>query len=74
MDLISQLCTYDPDVRLTAKQALRHPYFRDLRFVLSEGQGTRISSPLQLSYNYMKNPGMLASVCFFSLNGTMSVI
>ena len=31
VDLISQLCTYDPDTRLTAKQALRHPYFKDIR-------------------------------------------
>ncbi len=31
LDLITRLCTYDPDLRLTAKQALRHPYFRDLR-------------------------------------------
>ena len=25
--------TYDPDERITAKQALRHPYFRDFRFL-----------------------------------------
>ncbi|XP_064402530.1 MAPK/MAK/MRK overlapping kinase-like isoform X2 [Halichondria panicea] len=30
-DLVTQLCAYDPDERLTAKQALRHPYFKDLR-------------------------------------------
>lgn len=32
VDLITGLCTYDPDERLTAKQALRHPYFKDLRY------------------------------------------
>lgn len=31
IDLITRLCTYDPDTRLTAKQALRHPYFKDIR-------------------------------------------
>lgn len=32
VDLITQLCTYDPDDRLNAKQALKHPYFKDLRY------------------------------------------
>jgi renal tumor antigen len=31
VDLVAQLCTYDPDERLSAKQALKHPYFKDLR-------------------------------------------
>jgi len=31
VDLISRLCAYDPDERLSAKHALRHPYFRDIR-------------------------------------------
>lgn len=34
VDLIAQMCTYDPDARLTAKQALRHSYFKDLRYPL----------------------------------------
>lgn len=34
VDLITQLCTYDPDERLNAKQALKHPYFKDLRYLL----------------------------------------
>ena len=29
LDLISKLITYDPDDRLTAKQALKHPFFTD---------------------------------------------
>ncbi|XP_001632353.3 MAPK/MAK/MRK overlapping kinase isoform X2 [Nematostella vectensis] len=31
IELIELLCTYDPDERISAKQALRHEYFRDLR-------------------------------------------
>ncbi|XP_060583138.1 MAPK/MAK/MRK overlapping kinase-like isoform X2 [Ruditapes philippinarum] len=31
IDLINKLCTYDPDERMTAKQALRHSYFKELR-------------------------------------------
>ena len=29
--LVNALVTYDPDQRLSARQALRHPYFKDLR-------------------------------------------
>lgn len=31
IELIYKMCTYDPEERITAKQALRHSYFRDLR-------------------------------------------
>mmetsp|Transcript_19336 Transcript_19336/g.23087 ORF Transcript_19336/g.23087 Transcript_19336/m.23087 type:complete len:478 (-) Transcript_19336:490-1923(-) len=31
VDLITKLLTYNPDDRLSARQALRHPYFRELR-------------------------------------------
>ncbi|XP_038072169.1 MAPK/MAK/MRK overlapping kinase-like isoform X2 [Patiria miniata] len=31
IELIFQLCTYDPDERISAKQALKHPYFKDVR-------------------------------------------
>jgi len=31
LELIYKMCTYDPDERITAKQALRHSYFRELR-------------------------------------------
>ncbi|XP_076442390.1 MAPK/MAK/MRK overlapping kinase-like isoform X2 [Babylonia areolata] len=31
IELIYQMCTYDPDDRITARQALRHRYFKDLR-------------------------------------------
>lgn len=30
-DLIAKLLAYNPDERLSARQALRHPYFKDLR-------------------------------------------
>ena len=32
-DLIAKLLAYNPDERLSARQALRHPYFKDLRCV-----------------------------------------
>jgi len=31
IDLINQLCIYDPDHRISAAQALRHPYFDAIR-------------------------------------------
>lgn len=31
IDLIYKLCTYDPDDRISAKQALKDPYFQELR-------------------------------------------
>jgi serine/threonine protein kinase len=31
IDLITQLCIYDPDNRISAVQALRHPYFDAVR-------------------------------------------
>ncbi|KAK7103924.1 MAPK/MAK/MRK overlapping kinase-like isoform X3 [Littorina saxatilis] len=31
VELIYQMCTYDPDDRITARQALKHHYFKDLR-------------------------------------------
>ena len=34
VDLIVRLCAYDPEERLSAKDALRHPYFKDLRYFL----------------------------------------
>jgi hypothetical protein len=38
-DLICKLLAYNPDERLSARQALRHPYFRDLRRVAWLGSG-----------------------------------
>lgn len=31
IDLISQMCVYDPDHRISAEQALQHPYFDTIR-------------------------------------------
>ncbi|KAL5008683.1 hypothetical protein ScPMuIL_014264 [Solemya velum] len=31
IDLIYKMCTYDPDERISAKQAIRHPYFKEYR-------------------------------------------
>jgi len=31
IELIYQMCTYDPDDRITARQALKHHYFKELR-------------------------------------------
>ena len=30
MDLLCRMLTYDPDQRISARQALEHPWFRDL--------------------------------------------
>eukprot|EP00742_Colponemidia_sp_Colp-10_P000619 GILJ01000677.1.p1 GENE.GILJ01000677.1~~GILJ01000677.1.p1 ORF type:complete len:552 (+),score=78.06 GILJ01000677.1:158-1813(+) len=42
-ELILKLLAYNPDDRLSARQALRHPYFRDLRE--AEKRGLNGSSP-----------------------------
>lgn len=31
VDLIKQMLTYDSEERISARQALRHPYFKELR-------------------------------------------
>lgn len=31
IELIYKLCAYDPEERLSAKQSLRHPYFKEYR-------------------------------------------
>lgn len=36
IDLIYKMCTYDPDERLTARQALKHSYFKELRLVAKD--------------------------------------
>jgi serine/threonine protein kinase len=34
MDLMLSLLQYDPDLRISARQALKHPYFKDLRYAV----------------------------------------
>jgi len=50
IELIYKMCTYDPDERITAKQALRHPYFRDFRQrskVETQKSTSLVSNPLK---------------------------
>ncbi len=43
VDLINQLCIYDPDHRISAAQALRHPYFDAVRCVIKTNFKSNIS-------------------------------
>eukprot|EP01017_Pseudomicrothorax_dubius_P005404 TRINITY_DN11358_c0_g1_i1.p1 TRINITY_DN11358_c0_g1~~TRINITY_DN11358_c0_g1_i1.p1 ORF type:complete len:346 (-),score=49.48 TRINITY_DN11358_c0_g1_i1:596-1633(-) len=45
IDLIDQMLAYNPDDRLTAKQALKHPYFRDLAEQERRNQTTANPAP-----------------------------
>ncbi|KXJ14440.1 MAPK/MAK/MRK overlapping kinase [Exaiptasia diaphana] len=47
IELIELLCTYDPDERISAKQAIRHPYFKDLREL--ERRAAARASPSEMS-------------------------
>jgi len=50
VDLIIKLLAYNPDERLSARQGLRHPWFRDLREAEKRGQATaKTMSPAPLS-------------------------
>jgi renal tumor antigen len=50
IDLIQKLLAYNPDERLSARQGLRHPWFRDLREAEKRGQATaKTMSPAPLS-------------------------
>ena len=50
VDLIVKLLAYNPDERLSARQGLRHPWFRDLREAEKRGQATsKTMSPAPLS-------------------------
>jgi len=53
-DLINRLLKYNPDDRLSARQALRHPYFRELRDA-EKRQAALISPDLSTS-NQLKPP------------------
>ncbi|XP_074651278.1 MAPK/MAK/MRK overlapping kinase-like isoform X2 [Tubulanus polymorphus] len=47
LELIYQLCSYDPDERISAKQALRHTYFKELRDVEKRQNALQKASELQ---------------------------
>lgn len=50
IELIELMCAYDPDERISSKQALRHPYFRQLRESdKRQAVNTRLSSPSEAS-------------------------
>ncbi|XP_029195387.1 MAPK/MAK/MRK overlapping kinase-like [Acropora palmata] len=62
LELIEQMCTYDPDERITAKQALRHPYFKQLREQdrrkggrLASPEGSHISKPQRMTKKKRKH-------------------
>lgn len=46
VDLVLKLLTYNPDERLSAKQALSHPYFKDL-----VEQETKMSKMSMIGFN-----------------------
>ncbi|CAL1527778.1 unnamed protein product [Lymnaea stagnalis] len=50
IELIYLMCTYDPDERITARQALKHQYFKDMREVekrLAQQLKQRNGQPVQ---------------------------
>lgn len=50
-DLVTKLLAYNPDDRLSARQALRHPYFRDLRE--AEKRQKALLTPDPLASNHL---------------------
>jgi serine/threonine protein kinase len=53
VDLITKLLAYNPDERLSAKQALSHPYFKDL--VEQEAKMSKMSMNNFNPINLMKS-------------------
>ncbi|XP_078490228.1 serine/threonine-protein kinase ICK isoform X2 [Ciona intestinalis] len=57
IELIYKMCTYDPDERITAKQALRHPYFRDIREAEKRAQEAQQMSRYNEAGSVKAGPG-----------------
>lgn len=53
-DLIQKLLTYNPEERFSAKQALNHPYFRDL-----VEQELKLSKMSSHNFKYIKFNSLL---------------
>ncbi|XP_025105892.1 MAPK/MAK/MRK overlapping kinase-like isoform X2 [Pomacea canaliculata] len=51
IELIYQLCTYDPDDRITARQALKHHYFKEFRDMEKKATSIAKQRHLQESVN-----------------------
>jgi len=57
VELITRLLAYNPDERMSARQALRHPYFRDLR--AAEMRAQALASPDEERVGTSSNPPSL---------------
>mmetsp|Transcript_17890 Transcript_17890/g.46818 ORF Transcript_17890/g.46818 Transcript_17890/m.46818 type:complete len:441 (+) Transcript_17890:282-1604(+) len=58
VDLIIKLLAYNPDDRLSARQALRHPYFRDLRDAEKKQKAMQAAPEMPLSSSgHLPHPG-----------------
>ena len=58
LDLLSQLLTYDPEERISAEEALQHPYFR---YDLTDFTIQPISCFLDSESPYPKHPDLFSS-------------
>eukprot|EP01027_Heterolobosea_sp_BB2_P018366 GEZU01025886.1.p1 GENE.GEZU01025886.1~~GEZU01025886.1.p1 ORF type:complete len:456 (+),score=56.72 GEZU01025886.1:193-1560(+) len=56
LDLMHKMLAYNPDDRITARQALQHPYFRDLRMAERRMKSAR-KVPRPLSLDGSPEPG-----------------
>ena len=70
-ELLLQLLIYDPDDRMSARQAIRHPFFREMRYVrhsfprLSRQTCTAIEQVLHL-FIYERNEQTIAPTSYYN--------